>query len=404
MAKQFNYTILFVMILAGCNNSQSAKITNSGSINEIKVDSREITNLTKESATEYVDDELEDDTKSIEEILQVNQAALELAKSIKSVVESKKQIKNFEELEKVLEQRDSLVNLLNKDEEFENQMLGIEDIWSYFEAFEKIGISIITVEGIYISLDKAPLLVDLVEKYADEPFKLKTKIENTFGSMRGGEYPFTDLKKELELIPLAEKMLTQYPGYKHNKEVAKMLDQALFPLVDFHTVGCDDSFSYIVGNYSVDEFPGRTDINYHKQFIKEAKNSRFAKVVEKVFVTPSNMCTWGDTLYYVAVPDLKPGTKVFANEKLNQQLKNLPTEFEDMNDSFKYLWLGVDVPHYLTFSDNGVYTNTVAYRFFGSKELALKSLANIKKVIPKAKLVEHLFSEDEKWYELGAHE
>jgi hypothetical protein len=409
MAKIIIPLALVSILLVCCNNNEPKGKDQNDSILTINTNNSDLINKTENPHIEYIEEETDnvevlEDIKSINELLKINSAALKLSNSIQKAIADKKYIKTMDEIERTLEMRDNLIEILNADENFESQMLNIEAIWNYFESFEKIGISFVTAEGIYICLDKAPLLTDLVEKYADEPMKIKIKIENLYGSMRGGEYPFTNIDIEMELIPLAEKMLTEYPGYKHNKEIARMLDRALMPLVDFHTVGCDDSYSYIVGNFSVDQFPGVTDISYHKRFISDAKKSRFSKLVEKILSSPSNLCDWGDTLYYIAVPDLQSGNNVFADDKLNEKLKNLPIEFKDMNDSFKYLWLGVDVPHYLTFSKDENHTNVVAYRFYDNKKTALKSLETIQKVLPGALLIEHLFSDKEKKYELGQYD
>jgi len=385
-------------ILTSCNNSETTQ-NNDTSI-ESKAYRAETTYVAFEQTDKNLEEKAEEKAENIEETIKHNKIASNLLDTIKKIIANRTEIESMDDIEHILKMRDSLVKLLNTDKEFENYMLETDAHWYLNEKFNKIGISFVSAEGIYICLDRAPLLNDFIEKLADKPFKLKTKIENLFGSLQGGEYPFTDISNEMELIPLAGKMLTEYPGYKHNKETAKMLDRALLPLVDFHSVGDDESYSYIVGNFSTDAYPGMTDINQHKRFIKEAKNSRFAPIIRSILNSPSNIGFGGDTLYYVSVPSLKSAS-VFADEKLNEQLKNLPEDISEMDDSFKYIWLGIDIPHNLIFSKNEKYTRAIAYRFFDRKEPALKSLATIRKIIPGARLIEHPFSEDEKRFELG---
>ena len=68
------------------------------------------------------------------------------------------------------------------------------------------------------------------------------------------------------------------------------------------------------------------------------------------------------------------------------------------NDGFKYLWLGIDVPHTIMLRDGDENRGVLVYRFYDKKEPAEKSLARIKKIIPKAKLVEYQLTEADKKY------
>ena len=57
-----------------------------------------------------------------------------------------------------------------------------------------------------------------------------------------------DSSEEVEIVPLAEKMLTKYPGNKYNEEIVKILEYSLFPLTDFHKAP-DGFSSYVSGGY-----------------------------------------------------------------------------------------------------------------------------------------------------------
>jgi len=78
------------------------------------------------------------------------------------------------------------------------------------------------------------------------------------------------------------------------------------------------------------------------------------------------------------------------------QLKNLPKDIEEEGDAFKYMWLGIDVPHQLVVRDSNDNKRVIVYRFYNTKEPAEKALVEIQKVIPKAKLVEYDLTEADK--------
>jgi hypothetical protein len=237
------------------------------------------------------------------EILTKNRELIfEQLNGLKKAIDSQDEIKSVDEVEIALKMRDSLMYLLNNAEEFYMYM---EEGERFYEEFEALGIQVVEAEGMFGNLDQAPIFESVIEKVADEPYVLFNKIKNLNASTHGSEYPYYDISEEMEIIPLAEKMLTKYSGHKYNKKVVEYLRYALHPLTDVHRV-TGDFEQYIVGNYDVSAWPGATEIEFHNKFALEYGHSRFAKVVEKITANISTLTeTEFDKLYYVGVPDLE---------------------------------------------------------------------------------------------------
>ena len=383
--KSITYLLLFAVLMASCNNSGNNKNN--------ETDSTEVVESVEINDTEA---DPKDRSNKLAEFLKDNKFAIEQFQNLKKAIANQDNMKSIEDIEQALEIRDTLMRFLNNEKWFYTYMER-DDADRFYDEFEAIGMQVVEAEGMFGSLAQAPIFEKVIEKVADEPYILNNKIHNLNASSHGSEYPYFDITEEMEIVPLAEKMLTKYPGHKYNKNILEMLGYALYPLTDFHRAP-DDFANYIVGGYDVSAYPGATDISFHKTFIEKYSKSRFAKVVEKILGNPSTLsASEFDMLYLIEVPDLIEDS-VFSDEKLNEKLKKLPKDVKTANDGFKYLWLGIDVPHTIMLRDGDENRGVLVYRFYDKKEPAEKSLARIKKIIPKAKLVEYQLTEADKKY------
>lgn len=354
----------------------------------------------EENLAEEVPEIIENDAVSapeqslkLEDVISKNNEALEQLRALIDAIENKEDIKTLEEVEKVFSHRDNLIKLLMADDDFNTYM---EEGDRLYEEFESLGIHIIEAEGLFFGLDKANLFEDIIEKVADEPYILKNKIDNLYAASHGSEYPYLDLSEEMQIIPLAEKMLLNYPDHKYNIEIAKILENALNPLTDVHLVKSSHK-SYIVGGYAIGEYPGATDIKYHKEFVEKNEKSKFADVIDKIVKSISVMGkSEFDSLYFIQVPDLSTTDSIFADEKLNTALFNLQGSISPLTANTKYLWLGIDIPHSFYLRDGDETNKVIVYRFSTEKENLVESLTNIQAIIPSAELVEYELTETDK--------
>jgi hypothetical protein len=337
---------------------------------------------------------------TLEEIIGDNKLIMEQLNGLKNMIANRSKINSLADIEKTLRMRDSLIVLLNKDEKF-NKIVSEDFCYQKLEEeFKSLGIYIIQAEGLYFGLDIAPILDEVIERVADEPYILRNKIRNLNSMTRGGEYPYEDISQEMEIVVLSEKMLNKYPGHEYNKEILELLCQALNCLTEVHKktlilVNSDDNKYagtkdfFFIGNYNADFYPCITDTSYHQDFIRKYSKSRFAKVIKKIFSNISAL-SYPDSkiLYIIKVPPLTSDS-VFADERLKQEFNNLPKEIAEQEDCFKYMWLGIDIPHLLYLSNGKDTKKVICYRFFDSREPAEKRLKLIRKLIPSAKLVKY---------------
>ncbi|MDF1546955.1 MAG: hypothetical protein P1P88_03985 [Bacteroidales bacterium] len=375
----FSICIIFSATLA-CNNTTQTQNNN--------IDSVSVTTEMDENIKEPEGKSGKLDALISDKPLIVNQLL-----GLKNALENKDQIKSMRDIENVLRMRDSLISLLLSDDDFNKYM---EEGDRLYNEFDTLGISVVEAEGLYFGLDQAPIIEEIIEKIADEPYRLKNKIENLYAQSHGNEYPYYDISEEMKLIPLAEKMLNKYPGHQYNKKIAEILNNSLSPLVDVHQVNGSDT-RYIVGGYDVNYYPGATDISFHKDFVEKQKNSKYGKIVSKILKSISTLeADEFDSLYFVQVPAIDSAEAVFADENLNAMLKKLPEEIKIQDSGFKYLWLGIDIPHVFYLRNNDEVETVYIYRFYDKKSPAQKGLEVIQKIIPSAKLVGYQLTEADK--------
>jgi hypothetical protein len=339
---------------------------------------------------------------TLEDLVRDKKLIMEQLNNVKKIKANSSKIKSIAEVEKTLKMRDSLIFLLQNDEKFNNFMRGT--IWQKLEnELKALGINIIQAEGLFYNIIKGPFLDNVIEKVADEPYILRNKIQNLFGETLSGEYPYGNIQEEMEIVFLSEKMVSKYPGHQYNKEIMGIYSGALKTLTDIHKytselvtmpgnkfAGYQDE--YLIGNYDSEYYNAITDTFNHKEYIKKYPKSRFTKIIKNILSNISSITTGYKILYIVQVPALTSDS-VFANEKLKQEFNNLPKEIVDQSNCFKYMWLGIDIPHELHLGNGNKMT---AYRFFDKKEPAEKSLKIIQKIIPSAKLVEYKIPETDK--------
>lgn len=374
------FITLTILLAASCTNSTNSEQQETDSLKSI------------ENTDKTIEPKKENSGK-LEVLIGNNKLATKQLTSLKDALGNKDQIKSMRDIENVIRMRDSLISLLLSDDDFNSYM---EEGDRLYEEFASIGITLVEAEGLYFGLDQAPIIEDIIEIVADEPYRLKNKIENLYAQSHGNEYPYYDISEEMKLIPLAEKMLNKYPGHQYNKKIAEILNNSLSPLVDVHKVNGSDT-KYIVGGYDVNYYPGATEISFHKEFAEKQKNTKYGKIVSKILKSISTLeADEFDSLYFVQIPAIDSAEAVFADENLNEMLKKLPEEIKIQDSGFKYMWLGIDIPHVFYLRNNDEVETVYIYRFYDKKSPAQKGLEVIQKIIPSAKLVGYQLTEADK--------
>jgi hypothetical protein len=176
------------------------------------------------------------------------------------------------------------------------------------------------------------------------------------------------------------------------KDIMEPFIESVIPFTDVHKVTEGKDYTgYIVSGLSWEQYPGGTEIMNHLYFVKNHKKSRFAEPVQNILQSMSALTkTAADTIYIVTVPEASKDKDVFSSPELNTRLHELPAAFFTTTTTLPYLWLGVPVAHTLNLpSDNGGSNVVLAYRFFDSKEAAVKNLSVIQALIPEAQILKY---------------
>ena len=294
-------------------------------------------------------------------------------------------INNEEDLAVLFEQRDTLLyqlhhNLLDS--------LSADYSLPYFstqsDELDKelalLGIKAVYSERIYVGLAPIPMLASLVQRYGYQPFPQYVEFLNQGGVSEGGyDYPYINLETRINRVVIGEQMRKDYPDHLYTKKIAPYFADALNSLTDIHSVvEFDSSATTIVGGLGTEPYPIGTDTFYHTQYVKNHANSTYAPVVSRILNNISsiqlNYYFLPRDLYMIVVdwyPYTASDNKIFFT-KADTILTCCPTAIQQRNT---YIEQGIDVPHVVVLYNGKEKICALAYRFYGSKDIAEDNLA-----------------------------
>jgi hypothetical protein len=305
--------------------------------------------------------------------------------------------KKIAEFEDVFSKRDSFISALIRSEDFFKVMQLYEDekmenypnIKSdklYYE-MENIGIITNWAEGMMFDISPAPIMMQCIEKNTPRDYYLYVYIKNNFSYFLNGEYPYTNLETLGKILVAVEELYTKYPKTTYYCDVFHYFYSSLLAYVDIHAVISENDYpSFIVGGYTTDAYPGLTNIESHKDFLKNNPNSRFYNTINSIVNNYSRLEYETDMIYYIEVPLLNEDNNLFYQ---------CTDVWEYDNKSFKmavsswmtYVWNGIDIAHVLQMpKEKGSvdYIYFCVYRFYHEKTKAEEALKLIKAKIPSA--------------------
>lgn len=289
-------------------------------------------------------------------------------------------IKTDDDLGSLFKERESIVKIISGSEPLCKFFSEETEQWyykkesgnwdKYEREFDRIGLTSIIAEGMFAGLAGGPVLNEVVNRVASEPYRLLIRLTDAYAESNGGEYTYMNLGAEMKAIELGEMFLTQYPDSKYVDAAKQILSQALFPLTDWHVILSTDPIATdktdyhpfcIVGDLSTEAYPNWTDIRQPKEFIETYPLSIFHDVVARIVNEPSEILA-GKPIHVVV-------TDEFSEERLAQKA------------ILSYFLKGLDVPHLINLAGNSY---IVAYRFFADPEKAKKALEKIRQTEPEA--------------------
>jgi hypothetical protein len=238
-----------------------------------------------------------------------------------------------------------------------------------------LGIRLVTAEGMFIGLAQRELMPEEVRAVGSPVFQLYVDFINAKAESLGGEYPFLNQASRKDMVLLGEKMVTAFPDNAYTKEILPDFREALSEFTDIHLVRDGGMESPMLGEAHTTYYPYATELEAHREFLAENKDSRFYPVVQKLL---NNMSTIGATPESVYVILIEWKT----------------TREKALENVYNRLMKGEDVPHVLTIRrPNGKDEFAIAYRFYEDGEKAAAVFESAEKTFPGAKLIINSFRE-----------
>lgn len=308
-----------------------------------------------------------------------NMVAIYANKVLRGKVSSQK------DLEDLLDSRSKVITLLHDKvlnpffsradtEDFYNSEKGA----SFEKELNRIGIQTISAEGMYIGLAPVAMLDKEFKQLADEPFRLFNDFVSERGNSLGGEYPYSNLEHQIQLVWLGEQMTSKYPDNLYTAKIRSDFRFALNTLTDFHQVSTPAQGAfYIVSGLLTEPYPTMTDYEQLNNFVKQYPQSKYSRLTKSILRNTSDIKLSQDSYpqpIYLVVARWIDATITDNNADCEsaEKLRN------------SYLDTGFDIPHLLRISRRTGIQCAVCYRFYSSSEKATQALATLKKMLPDA--------------------
>ncbi len=270
--------------------------------------------------------------------------------------------------------------ILNEDIQDFDRMSRLED------ELNRLGMTLMTAEGMILELGKAELLPEVVAQVASPAFKAYLDFQNASSNAHSGEYPYMDMGPWQELVVSGERLRAMPDNEPYWSEIQEEFEGALMAVADIHLVKSSNARegegTPLVGSINTDFYPYAAEIESLKDFGQRYPESTIGKTVQRIALNPSTMGEASENLYVILIE--------WIEEEEAAQRKVM-----------RYLSDGEDIPHYLpVVRGNGKVQYAVSYRFFEDADKADAALEEIQKTHPEAQLI-FCSIKGEKLYQLG---
>lgn len=307
----------------------------------------------------------------------------ELLRRLHYVVQRPEVISSEKRLHEAYAMRDTLVSTLYdplmKASDQDPALLAQD---KYFEFFDKLGLQIVTAEGMYIGLSEGPLLPEKTEALGSDVFKLFQQFKSAYGSSQGSEYPFLNVTERTEIVRLGEEMEKRFPNHELTAQARPILDLAMHDLSDIHRVMFKGAETFNCFALTLDAYPYMTDQKLLETFAENGNGTEFHKITRKILENISTIRAGEDG----------------AAEVYAIVLSRDDNFKEAQKRCIDFMRKGQDVPHSLSVKDqNGSETNLVTYRYYPTKSEAEKMLSKAQAFDKNAQVL-HLKQEKYEWF------
>ncbi|MEL7530088.1 MAG: hypothetical protein AAFN10_02210 [Bacteroidota bacterium] len=280
-------------------------------------------------------------------------------------IETSEQLESllFERRDQAREQLQSLIE--NQDPAWLDQNYqALED------ELNRLGMSMLFAEGMFIGLGNTTLLTELVETKGSDALKWYLQFIYASDESANGEYPFLDMRPYGSMIVAGERLQSIQPN-PYFEKIEDQYQRAILCMADIHRVGAPtartDEKQLMVGGINTEHYPFATGAESRQNFA-EGQNSRYGPVLAKIMANMSEMSEEPEHLYAII-------TEWVDGEAMAK------------NRVYSHLEAGVDIPHYLKIRrSNGADAYGIVYRFYDDAEKAEAAISKIEQEIETAEL------------------
>ncbi len=365
-------TITFLMsfsaiILFSCNNTSENSEDKNNSDTSVITENQKI-NIDTTQVIETKDPEDENNLKELSGILKDNSNFYKTFQDYTKMLNS--EITSEDKIKTVLKARNNLISDLTPkiDNFYSSTGETNQDLWNKVEKeLVSIGFNPIYAEGMFVDLDKAPVLTDKINKYASEAFRLEIEFNNNYSKALGGEYPYAGLQDYFDAFKSGYKLFNKYFETEYYKNIEDKFNEIVLEFADIHKVG-NECFE---GGLHTEYYPWSAPCNIPELFVKRFPNTVFTPVFKELQKDMSEITGKG-TIYLVV-------TNTFEG---NDALTSCRYKI------FELMEKGIDIVHSVNIKNNdGKNIYFAVYRFYSDKNKAEDALNKIKKIINDAKIV-----------------
>ena len=373
--KQILILISIFTIIISCNNSDGTKENNRDTISKISIENKQVikTDTVKEAEIEL---NFIDNYKYLSDIFQKEDSLYSDFEKYLALLNS--EMSSEEQINEVFIYRNKINEYasLKVDKYYYSKGENNQELWQKVEKeLISIGFLPIYLEGMYVYLDKAPILNDAINKYASDPFKLKFKFDNEYAKVAGGEYPYAGLEEYFNAFEPAYKLFNKYKSTRYYKDIEVKFKTIITEFADIHKVG-DECFE---GSLHSEFYPWSANCEVPKLFVDKFPNTVFTPVFKNIINDMSFFETKRNI--YLVVTDTVAGGDIYEKAQ---------------NIVFSYLEKGIDVVHSVKIKNNeDKYVNYIVYRFYSNKSKADSALVKIKEIVTDAKIIPVIVDEKE---------
>ena len=170
----------------------------------------------------------------------------------------------------------------------------------YSEA-EAMALQPVQAEGMIFGLTYGPLPDGVQTVLAPGDLSLAIDLMTVEGQTAGGEYPFSDLAAEVDIVLIGEELRSRYPASPYLYDSQEAFGEALLTLASLHPVSDESELdTWYAGVATAEFYPWAGDREALEQFVETGVESRYHAPLSAILASPPVAVSEGDLELLVA--------------------------------------------------------------------------------------------------------